>query len=349
MAISITNKQLEYVETLLTVGSKEDAIKTIESLITQYFSDILQAGDAYEYALSEDEDKSSPSYDIGNKLRNLLDRIRQECPDECSASSCELLNFQPGDRVYGFNRDESAVLYALGPSIGEGNLVIDHVNDTFREGGVIDPRRSSTYGMCAWKDDADLPIQKQAEVVKDYSEFYKAVPKLAELPQQAVNLSTDQDQAVKMINRACKAGILKTVLDGSTVHFNIDTILSDLKYQEMAIDKGEKTAKALIETFYTVKELRFVKRLVELRPDFGERIQFYQKGHKVPAPWVQFPELWARYKRSETSKSLETTLEAIAAAQMNLKRQLVVAAAEVDKVVSDSINDQGSYKKFDLG
>ena len=337
MTISITKAQLDQVETLLTRGEKADAVSEMGKIISHYFADVLNTGDAYEYALSEDEDKSSASYDIGNKFRTLLAKVRHECPDECKASTCELLNFQHGDRIYGFNRDESAILYALGASLGEGNLVIDHVNDTFREGGVIDPTRSCAYGTRAWKDDADMPIIVQERLVTEYSDFYKVVPKLAELPQKAVTDSTDKDIGIKMINRACKAGILKTLLDGSTVHFNIDHVMSKPEVHEMAITKGEKASVAELEGFFTIKELRFVKRLDEIRPDLGEKVQFYQKGNRVDAPWVQNPMLWGRYKRSETSKGLETTLQKIAGAKADSKRQLVVAVSEVVAAVSTRV------------
>ena len=349
MTISITKAQLDQVETLLTRGEKADAVSEMGKIISHYFADVLNTGDAYEYALSEDEDKSSASYDIGNKFRTLLAKVRHECPDECKASTCELLNFQHGDRIYGFNRDESAVLYALGASVGEGNLVIDHVNDTFREGGVIDPTRSSAYSDHAWKDDADMPINEQKRVVNEYSQFYKALPKLAELPQKAVNVSIAKDLGVKMINRACKAGILKTVLDGATVHFNIDIFFSKPMVHEMAVTKGEKTTADEIEAFFTMKELRFVKRLVEIRPELGERVQFYQKGHKVDAPWVQYPVLWERYKRNENSKSLESILQTIAGANDDSKRQLVLAVSQVAIVVSSTIAEITSRRDLKPG
>ncbi len=296
----VTDAQLAEVNQLIDNGEKTRAVQAITSLLALFFRDVQENQGPWNYM-------GTP---LGEAFQSTLARVRDECPDECNASSVEVLRFQLGDRVYGYNLDESAVLFLLGQSLGAGNLIIDHVNDHYREGGELDETTQNPYGP-AWVDSPTLSTDEQNDLIKSYLDFYKRVPKLSEVPQETVTGSTDRKLATLMINRACKSGILKTVLSGHTVHFNLDHFISDPSFSERAITKGEKTAQGSVPAFFTVKELRFIKRLHDLDPDLGRHVKFYQDGSEVPAPWVTNAASWERYQRSKTSHGLENTLKEI--------------------------------------
>lgn len=300
MSCSITTSQLDNINNLLNAGDKSAAVSAIIPVIESYFADVQIDGGPWGYLSDQ----------IGARLQETLTRIRRECPDECKVSDVEVLRFQLGDRVYGYNLDESAILFALSPSIGAGNLIIDHLNDHYRAGSQsIDKQTSNAYGP-AWVESPEIS-EKQQNIVQSYTEFYDTHPKLAAISREPVTDSTEKKKATTMINRACKAGILKTVLDGNTVHFNLDHFISDKSFAERSITKGEKTAQGSVPGFFTVKELRFIKRLGEVDPELGKRVIFYQNGKQVEPPWKKNPESWQRYQRNPTTKGLEATLTAL--------------------------------------
>ncbi|KTD25729.1 type III secretion protein GogB [Legionella lansingensis] len=301
----VTENNLNKVTLLLDAGKKQEAVNEIKPIIFDFFTDVQNASGAWEYSGTQ----------VGEKLQALLNRIRSECPAECQVSDLEVLRFQVGDRVYGYNIDESAILFALSPFLGEGNLIIDHLNDHYRIQSSTLSSEESLYGYKIWHG-SDVSSGLQEHLVEGYVEFYQEVPKLAPLPRYEISVK-DMSQITKenitMIDRACKAGILKTLLDGKTVHFNVDQYLHNPDFISQAPAKKDKTSGG--PGFYTAKELRFVKRLTDTYPELAKNIKFYDKGVEVQPPWITHSAQWLQYKSK--GHGVQETIAAIAYSSKN--------------------------------
>lgn len=322
----ITDRQLTEVNDLLDRGDKNGSVDKIKNILILFFQNVQEEQGPWSYMGDT----------LGKNLQDTVERIRNECPDECNASGVEVLQFKLGDRVYGYNLDESGVLFLLGPSLGPGNLIIDHLNDHYREGGALNEAITNVYGSPAWLKGANDLKKGESSLIKEYLDFYQKMPKLSSLPRKEVNDDLDQETGILMINRACKAGILKTVLAGNIIHFNLDHFISDSRFSERAIMKGDKKGES-IPGFYTVKELRFIKRLHDFDPNLSRHIKFYQNGAETPAPWVTNPKDWEAYQRKGT-QGLETTLDAIKKDQTpSVVGKLSSVAGIAERVASEAI------------
>lgn len=278
----INRSDLEKIEALLDEGKKQEAVLSMSSLLDLYLTEAQEDKGPWEYLGTR----------VGTFLQETIQRVKNECPEECEASDYEILRFKLGDRVYGYNIDDSALLFALSPYFGQGNLIIDNINNQYRlKSSSISTEDQGLYQYKIWKEDRSLSMKEQQEILDSYVQFYQEVPKLASLPRYEV--SEISPEGIKMINRGCKFGILKTILDGGTIHFNVDSYLHDPKFIDQAPGKTEKID--ISEGFYTAKELRFAKRIYDHYPELAKNIKFYDKGKEIPPPWLIKTAEWSAY------------------------------------------------------
>jgi hypothetical protein len=250
-----------------------------------------------------------------------------------------------GDRVYGYNEDQKTTITTLAPYLGVGNLIIDDVNNHYRSNEEKLPG-FSLADKAIWNA---LPNNEQQKLIDSYVQCYLAMPKLASLPRYNIGEAPlvvpneeglESEEEVKMISGACKAGILKTVLDGNTVHFNVDQYTKNPEFINQPPEKLDKKTGGEIQGFYTAKELRYAKRLVDFYPELASNIKFYERGKQVEAPWVSKSQEWGAYS-PKSKVNIENTMKALSSSttvsntiQTSAKR-ILTNAKEAAHVVSE--------------
>lgn len=242
----------------------------LEDIIRDYFCECRKNDGCYIF----DNDNTKALF------ISAIAEFKNKWPNE--QSEYELLAFNAGDRIYGLTKSELPVIMVLGKLFGEGQLIIDYVNDSYRE-QKLPSALSTQYGASGLKW---LSENNNDAIVLAYYQHYQRTPKLKDMYRRPV---TGADPQPSEINRACKAGILHTIMQGGTIHFNLDDL--DLI---AAVDKHDKGSKPT-EGFFTFKELRYIYRLFLVEPGYLQKIKFYENGKATVPPWTKNPEIWAKY------------------------------------------------------
>jgi hypothetical protein len=223
-----------------------------------------------------------------SELATLVGRVRQLNTSSSERNDSLFLNFKRGDRLYGRSTENGTLpyLHLLGPHLGEGEIIMDHVNDLFRfQRPVQDIPDVGISGSPHFVDKTEY-----ARTSKEYATFFKNYPSISKL-----DIDRDKDSN-DMINRCCKAGILCTLLRGHKVHFALNGL--DI---EASRTKADKTGGASVPGYFTNKELRFIYRLCKRHPNFRQNFSFWKDDKEVQAPWETNSAEWSKYKPKEVN------------------------------------------------
>lgn len=186
--------------------------------------------------------------------------------------------FNAGDRLYGFNGGTVPyiMVFYRAKLFDPYSLIIDPLYNVFLK---LD---HDVLGLPAFDKN------NFHESCVNYHRFCHRDTKLKELLKRDLS---DRTQFADACIRMCKLGIVQTLLEGNKIYFVLDGL--DINN---IIAKADKKRDKVPVGYYTNKELRFCYRLSIMSQQLADGISFWNNGKRVPAPWVNNPDIWEDYK-----------------------------------------------------
>jgi hypothetical protein len=194
-------------------------------------------------------------------------------------------NFKTGDMLYGLHGDREKFRVAL-MKITNGFIVtIDPFNNIF----LTQTLEKSGFKQENVKNAID-DLETERKIPKDYSIAYSEfLINHQRFSPKRVDKSNSFRGKDAQTARSCKAMIEFTLSRGNTVHFLLDSFLSDKSYMKSVVEKVN-----VKPTGFTNAELRYIYRNRN-RGLFMKGIKFYLNGMLCKAPWEQDAGLWQQY------------------------------------------------------